>query len=324
MKMIRFCLIVFIVFVLSCNNKENNNFNSEDLNYEKVQRFTGFYFISEFGGKFNLMYYDFIEDTIKKIFFSKSENVIEVENNFLNNSTFFITAKRLNKRTYIPEYEGIKLYHYDLNTSKLSLINNFSPSIEIYSFWIDINRYKIIRVYFDDIVASYINKHSLIYNPFGKLLSEENQIFDLIKSGYPVREFIKFSENSIDKRFKAIFTNDSLLVFSKEKNKFHPVLERKKIIDLIWTENNKYLIIHYENTSTGDINISIYDLIKNKIVRNFDNKGIKNFICIGNYLIFDYTDNGVQKISIFNFDKMLNVDNIFFGKNSYLKKVSLR
>lgn len=286
-----------------------------------IQNFRGIYFISELNQQHKLMYYDFLEDTIHTIFGSKSQNVIEVEHNLFNNSVFFVTVKRLNKKPAIPEYEGIKLYRYDTSNKNIELINKFSPSIQIYSFWIDINRYKFIRVYFDEIVASYVNKNTLIYNPFGKLLSEENETFDIVKSGYPVKEKLNPVLHSPYKNYQIKIFADSISVVNNRINSSKKILTNKKILDIIWADNQKHLIIFYEDKINRVNNILLFDLINNRNVRTFANKGIKNFLSIGNYLIFDYTENNSQLIEIFNIEKLLTVKKISFGKNSYLKKI---
>lgn len=292
-----------------------------DKSNSSIQNFRGIYFISELNQQHKLMYYDFLEDTIHTIFENKSQNVIEVEHNLFNNSVFFITVKRLNKKTAIPEYEGIKLYRYDTLNKNIELINKFSSSIEIYSFWIDINRYKFIRIYFDEIVASYVNKNTFTYNPFGKLLSEEHETFDIVKSGYPVKEKLNPVFHSPHRKYQIKMFPDSISVFNNKINSSKKILINKNILDIIWADNQKHLIIFYEDKINRVNNILLFDLINNKIVRTFANKGIKNFLSIGDYLIFDYTENNSQLIEIFNIEKLLTVKKISLGKNSYLKKI---
>lgn len=322
----KFWFIITIIFSFTACERQNSIDDSFfiDNSNSKIYKFKGFYFISETNQQYKLMYYDFLEDSVFSIFGNKTNNVISVEHNFLNNSVFFITIKRLNKKPEIPEYEGIKLFSYAPSSKHIELLNTFSPSIQIYSFWIDINRYKFVRVYFDDVVASYVNKNSLIYNPFGKLLSEENAVFDLVKSGYPVKETLNLVLQSNDKKYQIKIFSDSVSIFNKELNRSKKVLENKNILDITWADNQKHLIIFYEDKTNKAKNILLFDLINNKIVWTFDNKGIKNFLSIGNYLIFDYLENNSQKIEIFNIEKLLTVNKISFGRNNYLKNVSLR
>ncbi len=324
-EVIKYLLISISIFFISCSknqNDEDSNYNSN--NHSKIQSFRGFYFIQESLGTYSLMYYNFIEDSVFTIFAEKSDKVIDVESNPLSNSTFFITANRLNKKTDIPEFEGIKLFRYDTKTDKSELLNKFSPSIEIYSFWMDINRFKLVRVYFDEIVASYVNKHSLIYNPFGKLLSEQNEVFDLVIGGYPVKETVPIKLTSSDRKYQISFNADSVFVTYKNSGKSKKILFNKKVLDLIWAENEKHLIIVYQNSENKNKSILLFDLINNKIVWTFDSKGIKNFLLIGNYLIFDYQENNLQKIEVFNIERLLTVKKLSYGKNNYLKNVTLR
>lgn len=320
---LKYILISLSLLFFSCDKQTEDNSLLNENDYSKIQNFKGFYFISENRGSFNLMYYDFLEDSILTVFSDNSNKVIEVEHNFHSNTTFFVTARRLNKKVEIPEYEGIKLYRYDHNNKKLDKLNKFTPSIQIYSFWMDINRYKIIRVYFDEIIASYVNKHTLVYNPFGKLLSEENEVFDLVKGGYPVKESAHLKLLSLNKNYQIKLNADSVFIANRELNKSKKLLVNKKILDLIWTDNEKHLLVFYEDQENKNKNILLFDLTNNKILRTFDEKGIKNFISIGNYLIFDYQENNSQLIEVFNIERLLSVKKISFGKNSYLKNVTL-
>jgi hypothetical protein len=269
------------------------------------------------------LYYDFLEDSVIKVFRTNNQKIIQVEHNTQNNTTFFITVSRLNKKIAIPEYERIKLYRYDPVFGKIELINRFSSSIQIYSFWLDINRFKFIRVYFDEVVASYVNKHSLIYNPFGKLLSEENEVFDLVKSGYPVKETPYLRLISLNKKYQIKIETDSIFVLDYFLNKSNKVISAASIIDLIWADNEKHLIIFYEIPISKKKNILLFDLINNKIAKTFNEEGIKNVVVLGNYLIYDFQEGNQQKIEVVNIEKLLTVKKISIGKNSYLKNVSL-
>ncbi len=314
-------ILTFISF--SCNNNDDNR-EEINLTNSKIQNFKGFYFISNTSNEYNLMFYDFLEDSVVKIFGSKTQKVIEVEHSTQNNVVLFLTVSRLNKKTAIPEYEGIKLYRYDPASRKTELLNKFSPSIQIYSFWLDINRYKIVRVFFDEIVASYVNKHSLIYNPFGKLLSEENEVFDLVKSGYPIREMQPLNLYSQIKKYQVKIVADSIFVLNNDKKKSQKILSDASVLDLIWAENEKHLIVFYQNSKSSRYKILLFDLINNRIVKTFDEEGIKNFDLIGNYLIYDFLENNYQRIEVVNIEKLLTVKKISVGRNNFLKNVSLR
>lgn len=315
-------LISFILIVISCNSSDNdlNKFNSKFIQ-NNIDVFKGFYFIAEDNKHHRLLYYNFIEDSIFSIFDNKSENVIEVSHNIFNNVVYFITIKKLDQKLEIPEFKGIKLYRYDPTKKVIEFISEFPPAIQIYSYWMDINRFKTITISFDEIVASYINKRSLIYNPFGKLLSEENKTFDFIKSGFPVKETQIFNLNSFDNNFNLLINSDSVTIINKKLNRSRKILNNVSVINLKWLTDQEYLIINYDNRNKKMKNILIYDLINNKIVKNFEHKGIKNFLVIHNYLIYDYNEGNSQIIKIFNLKKLLTVKKLSVGKNSYVKNI---
>jgi hypothetical protein len=318
-KLTLLLLLLAIPFYSCSRNKTddvNNNSNSVLLNNKS---FKGFFFISESRNDYKLFFYNFIEDTVITIFDKPNQKVIEVEQNHLNNSAFFITVSGLNKKIEIPEYENIRLYLYNKTSNNIELINQFSPSIHVYSFWVDLNRFKFIRVYFDDIVASYVVKHSIVYNQFGKLLSEENEVFDIIKSGYPVKELPKLKLLSNDKKIQIKFATDSLIIFNTKSKRIEKIFYDKNLLDAVWTEDDKHLILFLQNKADKFKEIILYDLANHKVVKTFNNVGIKNFLLNEKYLIFDYFENGRQLIELFHIDKLLVVSKISVGENSFLK-----
>ncbi|MCS7052553.1 MAG: hypothetical protein NZM09_02330 [Ignavibacterium sp.] len=318
-----FLFIALIIFSCTDNNPKEKD-NTDDYQYLNRNSFKGFYFITETSSSLVLNYYNFIDDTILTIFNNKNEKVIEVEHNSQNNSVFFITIKRLNKNLDIPEFEGIKLYHYDNTSKSIKLINNFSSSIQVYSFWVDINRFKFIRVFFDEVVASYVVKHSIIYNPFGKLIFEENEVFDIIKSGYPVIEKANFKLMSSDKKIQIKFGVDSIFIFNNKTQKVEATFNKKNILDIAWTDDDNYLILFLEDTESNNRNIVIYEKTNNQLTKKINLEGIKNFILQGKYLIFDYKENDSSIIEILHIERLLTIKKLSIGKNNFIKNAKLK
>ncbi len=50
----------------------------------------------------------------------------------------------------------------------------------------DNDRFTLVINSIDKTIASYVNKNIQVYNRFGKLLSDNTEVYDLTKDGYPI------------------------------------------------------------------------------------------------------------------------------------------
>jgi len=136
----------------------------------------------------------------------------------------------------------------------------------------------------DKTIASYINKNTQVYNRFGKLLSDNTEIFDITKDGYPLTKLPQLSLKSQNEMFTVIEKKDSIFVKNtKSKKEIKTRFKNKKILQINWAENNKHLLILMIPKPI----LAVFDLQLKKTVKIFDNVSFKNFVLIGDFLIFD-------------------------------------
>ena len=83
-----------------------------------------------------------------------------------------------------------------------------------------------------------------------------------------------------------------------------------------------------KNNSGGKTDIShtivVYDLLKKKIVKTFEEKGIKSFLLLGDYLIYDFKFSQNYAINIFKLSSMNNIKTISLKDGCALKSLPIR
>lgn len=331
----KFFLLNILVILLLISCKSNNEKNPEDdpamrdVKTAVVRDVKGFYFVGMNQKIPSAYYYDFKSDEVNLIKSNKDEKIYELELAPDGNTFFYLTYTKLNKKIAIPEFNGIKIFRYEPALDKSELIQTLKPAIQLYSYWIDNDRFRVVAVSFDKVVASYINKNALTFNYFGKLLSDENELFDLVKNGYPVIETPPLFSLSPMKRFEVISKNDTLFIrnnFDETENKLD--LLKNNLLKISWAEDLRNVVLMMKNDSAGKTDIShtiiVYDLLKKKIVKTFEEKGIKSFLLLGDYLIYDFKNSQNYAINIFKLSTMNNIKTISLKDGCALKSLPIQ
>ncbi|MFN3873230.1 MAG: hypothetical protein ACK4R9_09535 [Ignavibacterium sp.] len=331
----KFFLINILILFLFLSCKNNNEKNPDDDPAIKeassaiVRDIKGFYFVGMNLRIPSIYYYDFSTDKIKLIKSNKEEKIYELELAPDGNAFYYLTYKELNKKIAIPEINEIKIFRYEPAVEKSELLHSLKPAIQLYSYWMDNERFRVVAISFDEIVASYLNKNTLTFNYFGKLLSDENELFDLVKNGYPVVESPALNSISPMKRFEIIAKNDSLYIrnnYDGTDNKLNML--KNNLVKIAWADNLQNVILFMKNPSANKTdaghNLIIYDLLKKKIVKTFEEKGIKSFLMLGDYLIYDYKSSQSYSINVFKLSEMNIIKTLLLRDGCALKSLPIK
>lgn len=319
--------------MISCRSSNDKNPEDDPAIIEAksavVKNIKGFYFAGMNKKIPSVYYYDFESDKISLIKSNNEEKLYELELSPDGNTFYYLTFKELNRKVAIPEINGIKIFRFEPAINKSELIQSLKPAIQLYSYWMDNDRFRVVAVSFDDIVASYINKNTLTFNYFGKLLSDENELFDLVKNGYPVVETPPLQNESPLKRFGIVSKNDSLFVKNNYDNSERKLnLIKNNLVKIAWADNLQHVIFMMKETSSDKTDIShriiIYDLLKKKIVKTFEEKGIKSFLLLGDYLMYDFKSGQNNAINIFKLSSMNNHKTISLKDGCALKSLPIK
>jgi len=150
----------------------------------------------------------------------------------------------------------------------------------------------------------------------------EIETINFIKNGYPlpvIKNELKTSFGNYQLRNGKVY-KDSLYLFDKTTKEinFITTLKKEKIKKIHW--NDDYLIFTIKGKEKEN-HLVVYSIKLKKIVKQFENNDVKNFLVFGKYLVFDFGLSFSSSISIFNLEKKEISDFIKFKSGCGLKNV---
>lgn len=307
-------ILLSIGSLVSCSDNKENDYDKENLNKEiknaRVTELKSFYFVGNYSGNPSIYKYDYINDVYKIFWYTNDERVMDLLISPDYKSGYFITKRKQRLKSSQPAIEKGRLYRIDFELNKAELITQLEDGIQVIPFWTDNDRFTLVINSVDKVIASYINKNIQVYNRFGKLLSDNTEIFDLTKDGYPVTKLPSLNFKSPNGLFEVVERKDSIYIRQQKSQKeIRTSFKSKKILQLGWAENNKQLIIFFRTdneltnikTDPPKSMLAIYDLQKQKIVKTFSLSENNRFVLIGDFLIFD---NGIGRDSYIKIFKL--------------------
>lgn len=311
-------LIIFLIilFAFRCSDKNQDPGNAgleEEIAKAKLTEFKGLYFVGIYSGLPSIYRFDAKSGKAKVFWSSADERVLELLVSEDRQTAYFITKRKQRLKSSKPAIERGELYRIDLNVNKVEQITQLEDGIQMIPFWTDNDRFTLVINSIDKTIASYINKNTQVYNKFGKLLSDNNEIFDLIKDGYPITKLPPLKFTSPNGMFNITEKDDSIYIKqSNTNNTINTTIINKEIKEIGWAENNKQVILLL--TNKGEVQsrsknkitsvLVIFDLQKKKIVKTFDAEGYKRFVLIGDFLIFDDGFGRDSFIEVFNLSSL--------------------
>lgn len=330
-----FMMLIFsLILFSSCGDDNQNDVDEDNLNKEienaKLSEFSGFYFVGNYAGKPSIYVYDHETDKYKVFWHSDDERVIDLLISPDNKSGYFITKRKQRLKSSQPAIEKGKLYRIDFDVKKVESITQLEDGIQIIPFWMDNDRFTLVINSIDKTIASYVNKNIQVYNRFGKLLSDNTEVYDLTKDGYPITKLPAINIISPNELFTVVEKKDSLFVRQQKSQKeIKTGILSTKIQQLAWAENNKHLIMllaskEKEKQSTDDTGksiLTIFDLQKKKTVNMFDTVGSNRFVLIGDFLIFDNGFGKDSHIEIFKLESLSNYKTIKINGGCGLRNI---
>ena len=296
-----FFLIIFLgTLFISCSKNKDDDYDKENLNKEilnaKITEFKAFYFVGNYSGIPSIFKYDYVNNTYKIFWHSNDERVMDLLISPDYKSGYFISKRKQRLKSSQPAIEKGRLYRIDFELNKAELITQLDDGIQVIPFWFDNDRFTLVINSIDKTIASYVNKNIQVYNRFGKLLSDNTEIFDLTKDGYPITKLPSLNFKSLNGLFEVTEKKDSIYIRQQKSQKeIKTKFKSKKILQLTWAENNRQLIILFKSDDVLTKNptvikqsiLAIYDLQLQKTVKTFSISENNHFVLIGDFLIFD-------------------------------------
>lgn len=296
---VKYLCILLLVVVSSCTENKNDQNDSDILNKAiasaRIKTFNGFFFVAKYQSQASIFWFDSKSGKYKVFWSDEDEQVIDLLVSPDYSNAYFITKQLQKLKSSKPAIESGRLYRIDFETKKVQPIAKLEEGIQVSCFWIDNDRFTIIVNSIDKTIASYVNKSTQVYNKFGKLLSDNIEIFDLTRDGYPVIKYPELKTTSDNNLFTVSEKNDSIQIIQNSDSKiFRTRFVNKKLKQIGWADNNKILVLllidegnkeKIKNPVTSSL--IVYNLQHKKVIKSFEGLGYKRFVLIGDFLIFD-------------------------------------
>lgn len=322
-----FIILFFASVFCGCSNKNSNykNGNGSDIKIKNSsEQFSSFLFVGIIGKNPGLYKFDINKRHTSQVWSNSKEKVIELSYSENKKFAFFLTAESIDRLGVFPYLTNVRLYLIDAYSSDVSFIKNLGNGLQVFTSWESNTAFKIIFNCPDKKVVTFIDQKIEFYNVFGKELSSQVKIFDLTKDGYPKPAIKDNQYYSFGKDYKIYFT-DSTKIISIVQN-LHPennlfISSDQKLGYSEYSNESKYLFFSTTNLSPVDSGLSngnteesgiyIYSTKENKIVKNWIGNGIKDFLIVNDYLIFN---DGLQKDSEIKIIKINSQKDFFIIK----------
>ena len=331
MKIGLFFVLTTFLFLFCTEKTEHDNLDellNSEIENAKLTDFEGFYFVGNNKGFPSVFWYDFKDDKTKLFWHENKERVINLLISPDYKSGYFITKRKQRLKSSKPAIERGKLYRIDFEQKKVESISQLEDGIQVIPFWTDNDRFTLIVNSIDKTIASYVNKNTQVYNRFGKLLSDNTEIFDLTKDGYPVTQLPEINYNSPNELFIIIERNDSIVINQTKSNiEIQTELVNKQLLQISWAENKKYVLMlittltdNEEETQKSEL--IIFDIQLKKSVKSFSGVRYKRFVLMGDFLIFDKGIGRNSQIEILKLESFSNYKTIKISGGCSLRNIS--
>lgn len=227
-----------------------------------------------------------------------------------NRQNFFYTASLAEDiRGDFPLVMDARLYMFHRSNEEVDLVKYFGRGLNLSAGWENDTSLTAYFTILDSMLTSTIIQKEFTYNIDGELKDTTEHIFELVKDGIPIPTFVTINPISPNLRYKIAITNtDSIVSLNvidelNGTNNFITNVEGE-LGENSWNTQSDYLFASFsERTNPDTTDLYIVNLKEMKLTKHFRSKGQKNFIIIGNLLIFDDGFEEESFITLFRYRK---------------------
>jgi len=316
-------LLIFVSIFCGCSGKNNDKHTAVRPGQKAFGKNNYFFFVGNVNKNPGLYKYTFDKKESVKFWSNRNEKVIELSYSADGRFAFFLTAEKIGKLGIFSYLNNVKLYLLNAGSAEVSFIKTIGSGLQVFTSWESNSTFKIILNYPDKSVVSYVNQKTEFYNIFGKELVSETKTYDITKDGYP-KPSLKMNMNfSFDDKYKIFYSDSakeiSIIQLATEK-KIFSFNTGQSLKRAAWTKDGDFLVfstldilqsnstLYSENAETSKI--FIYSTRKAKVVKEWAGSGVKDFLIINNYLIFDDGFQNNSSIKIVEIKSQNNFDTI--------------
>ncbi len=298
MKQIKYLIFTLILISFACGKQAEKVIVPVEEELKLTNDLKHFLFVANSGKKNSLYKYDFEKDTAKLFWFSERESVVNLSYSPNKKNAFFITATTYGKRGVFPFIRFIKVYHYDYETNTITKIKNLKHGVQLVTVWNNDQLFEITLNSIDSTVANYIIQTKTLFSANGKEVAQTKKIFDLLTDGYPPLPKQGFILSSPNEKYFFEVNEEKIARVRKNGERWEEIFSlAKPLSDIAWSNNDRYLIFSTLDVSPSNetlydaepntSELYVYDCEENKMIMKNLGSGFRNFLLLGNLLIFD-------------------------------------
>ena len=325
----KYLVIVFFLFIISCNTNSDIRQNSGPENKNSAnakiagEEFNQFLFVGMVNRNPGIYKYDVNKEEYSVFWFKRFEKVVKLYYSEDRKSAFFITVRNSGRRGVLPFINDVKIYLININTDKVKFLARIGSGIQVFTGWDTKDSFKTSLNYIDKRNPHFIHQRNIIFDITGQKILDEIKTYNIIQQGYPRPE--KLDQDTTRGNYKIFTTKGDLtsiflVNFENDDTTLITTVDQK-LNEVRWSKDMKTLIFStisaLKNTrnepDSSTSRLFIYSLENKRILKLFEGNGIKNFFIINNWVIFDDGFKSNSHINIYNF---INLEMI--------KKISVR
>lgn len=315
-EIIVYCLLISLILLsIGCDRSGTPNSDNEIDTVQAVKSVDeeipgSFFFVGNYYGKPAIYNYDLIKNNWKVIWANQREPVINLSYSRDNRSIFFLTAGKYGKKGNLPFVNRIKLYRVDPDSVKGKFIRDVGSGIQVLAQWNYDGNFEVILSSIDKTIAQYVNVNKQVYNTFGKLVDDKIETYDLTKDGFPNLVPARISKLSDSGNYGLSESGDSLFLRTLGVDSLKFIVSLLYDLNKIrWSSDEAYAFFStrvmeeksLQGKDASNSELFVYNVNADSITVHWHGEGIKNFVTIGDLLIFDDGFDWKSSIQIYNY-----------------------
>jgi hypothetical protein len=314
-------VLILLLPAPGCSEAEEERIKEkEDFQPEEPENFIFVGMINENPGLYK---YSIDEKQYFSYWSSPNEKVVELSSSPDHSVSYFLTAGDFGQAGSVPYINGVKLYYIN-GAGQVSLVEQIGSGLQIISFWDD--NYRLVINSVDKKNPAYLIQRKMIYNSFGRKLSDEEVTYDITGQEFPFTTHASFNTISPDGNHKIIVSGKgkfSVNISDRKNQKSFIGTVSFPLNEIIWKYNHVFLSASGPADPEEDDlpELIIYSINRKKIIQRWKGKGIRNFIINGYHIVFDIGIKENSHLIIFDYKSGKIFDEIKADKGSGIRNI---
>ncbi|MCF8315004.1 MAG: hypothetical protein K9I71_02720 [Ignavibacteriales bacterium] len=233
-------------------------------------------------------------------------------------SAYFLSTLGMGIRGSLPYVLDARIYFIRKETGEAKLLENLGKGLQLYSFWESSKLFKVNFTFLDTFKTSTLISRLFTYNAKGKNIEMKEQVYELLKDGFPSipKPLLDISSPAGSFSIKIANAEGITDVFLQDQirnNRAYLTSTDHIVYSCGWTDDEKYLFFNTNNFGQAakaeemQSNLFVVNTGTKMIEKVFQGTGYKNFVIYDNLLIFDDNFDEKSAITFYEYRK----DNIY-------------